>query len=65
MTIKIVEDGPDIVLTRSEHRRYMEAYRNFCKFHVSPPSFEEFVRSDPFQARSYTEARAEVARLMG
>jgi hypothetical protein len=60
--IKIIRE-PDIHLTEDELRRYEIAYRDFCHHHVSPPSFEAFVRSNPFKYRSFAEALAEVHRL--
>lgn len=60
--IKIVPEQ-DIYLTEDEHRKYRRAYEDFCRHAVSPPSFEAFVRSNPFKYRSFTEAVAEVRRL--
>jgi len=46
MGIKIVEDGPDITLTRSEHTRFMQEYQRAYQLYAGPvPTFEEFVRN--------------------
>lgn len=44
MAIKIIDEKPDIYLTRAEHDRLQQEYRQFCMFHSAPPSFEEYVR---------------------
>lgn len=44
MTIKIIEDGPDIVLTQSEAEHLRRQWTKCCQYHVDPPTFEEFVR---------------------
>lgn len=45
MTIKIIEDGPDIFLTRSEEQHLRREWEKCCQYTVDPPTFEEFVRS--------------------
>lgn len=46
MTIRIVEDGPDITLTRSQHNRLRQEYEKaFQMFIGHLPTFEEYVRS--------------------
>lgn len=42
MSIKIIP-APDIYLTESEYRRYIQEYKNYSAYHVSPSSFEDFV----------------------
>jgi len=45
MSIKIVEDGPEVVLTRSEHTRLQHEYQKAFMMYSGPvPTFEEFVR---------------------
>lgn len=45
MAIKIIEDGPDITLTRSEYNRlYAEYSKAFMLYAGTPPTFEEWVR---------------------
>jgi hypothetical protein len=50
-------------LTQDELLKYRRAYNDFCRHHVSPPTFESFVRSNPFGYRSFAEAVAEMDRL--
>jgi uncharacterized protein YciU (UPF0263 family) len=44
MSIKIIKDGADIVLTQSEYLRLMREYERCISFMVDPPTFEEWVR---------------------
>ena len=41
----IVKKETDIHVTEGELRRYRQEYTDFCRFHVNPPSLEEFIRS--------------------
>ena len=46
MAIKIVEDGPDITLTQSQHNRFRQEYAKAFQMYSGPvPTFEEYVRS--------------------
>jgi len=45
MSIRIIDEKPDIYLTQSEHDRLMREWRQACMFMVNPPNFEEYVRS--------------------
>ena len=45
MAIRIIDDQPDVVLTRAEHDRLQQEYQQNMMFMVNPPSFEEWVRS--------------------
>ena len=44
MSIKIIEDGPEIVLTQSEYARLAREYKRAVMMMVDPPTFEEWVR---------------------
>lgn len=45
MTIKIVEDGPPITLTASQHARLRQEYSQCFQFYSGvPPTFEQWVR---------------------
>lgn len=44
MSIKIVDEKPDIYLTQTEHDCLRIEYDKMVMFMVDPPSFEEFVR---------------------
>ena len=45
MTIRIIEDGPEIAMTRSEHNRLMAEYAEAFMFYAgTPPTFEDWVR---------------------
>lgn len=45
MSIRIIEDGPEITLTRSEYERLLGEWRTSCTYSAKPLSFEEWVRN--------------------
>lgn len=51
MSIKIIEDGPPIVMKRSEYERAAQEYLSATSYMVNPPSFEEWVRSRQAEAK--------------
>jgi hypothetical protein len=44
MSIKIIEDGPEIVLTRTEHEVLYREWEESQKFTSAPASFETWLR---------------------
>lgn len=45
MAIKIIDEGPDIHLTASEHARLLDEYQKAFMFYAgTPPTFESWVR---------------------
>lgn len=45
MAIKIVEDGPDITVSRSEFNRFSQDYRKaFQMYAGAVPTLEEYIR---------------------
>lgn len=47
MAIRIIDDQPDVVLTRSEHQRLMREYESLTHM-VDKPDFETWVRRRMF-----------------
>lgn len=45
MTIRVIPDPGEIVLTASEHAHLQREWQAACAFTTRPPTFEEFVRS--------------------
>lgn len=45
MSIRIIEDGPEIVLPRSEYERLNREWQENCRYMVGAPSFETWLRS--------------------
>lgn len=46
MSIKIIDDGPEIVLTQSEHERLLSEYQKAMQYYAGPYiSFETWVRT--------------------
>lgn len=56
MAIKIIEDGPPIVMTRSEYERLVRAWHQECTHCVNPPPFEEWVRDQKARAERFHES---------
>ena len=44
MSIRIIEDGPEITLTRSEHARLIEEWKQNCMCSARPLFFEAWLR---------------------
>ena len=44
MSIKVIEDGPEIVLTKSQHDRFIREYIESQKYTTTPVSFETWLR---------------------
>lgn len=44
MSIRIIEDGPEITLTRSEHERLIREWHQVNMYSSRPMSFEDYVR---------------------
>jgi hypothetical protein len=45
MTIKIVEDGPDVTVTRSDYNRFAQEHRKAFQMYVGPiPTLEQYIR---------------------
>lgn len=61
MTIRIIEDGPDIILTRGEAERLRKEWQKVCQYNVEPPTFEEFVRSRK-ASETKVKVKADVVR---
>lgn len=51
MSIHIIDNAPDIYLTRDEHEHLQREYQQFVMFNADPPTFEGFVR----MRRRYSE----------
>jgi hypothetical protein len=65
MAIKIIDDGPEIVITRSEHVRLSREYQQVTSFMVDPPTFEDFVRSRAQSRAASVASAAEMLRNQG
>lgn len=58
MAIKIVEDGPELTLTRSEHSRLLDEYQRQYMFYAGiVPTFEEWVRAKKGSVNEVTTSK--------
>ena len=48
MTIKVIEDGEDIVLTRSEMERLQREWEQSQRYTTEPQSFESWLRGQGY-----------------